>query len=124
MHHDDAGRLRNQIELLIEGQDDFPLADTLRIIPTPGHTKGHMVLLHRNKFLFTGDHIWWSENHDGLNSSKSFNWYSWEEQLKSVRKLLAYDFEWILPGHGRRAHASSDQMKKMIQQLLDFWKFK
>lgn len=118
MHGDDAGRLRNQIEVLIEGQDDVPLAKGFTIIPTPGHTKGHMVLLFRNKFLFTGDHIWWSEGYNGLNSSRSFNWYSWEQQLESVRKLLAYDFEWILPGHGRRAHASPDEMKKMIEVML------
>lgn len=118
MHRDDAGRLRNQIELLIEGQVAVPLANNFTIIPTPGHTKGHMVLLFRNKFLFTGDHIWWSEGYNGLNSSRSFNWYSWEQQLESVRILLAYDFEWILPGHGRRAHASPDEMKKMIEAML------
>jgi glyoxylase-like metal-dependent hydrolase (beta-lactamase superfamily II)/ferredoxin len=118
MHRDDAGRLRNQIELLIESQETFPLADNFTIIPTPGHTKGHMVLLFRNKFLFTGDHIWWSDRYNGLNSSQDFNWYSWEQQLDSVRKLLAYDFEWILPGHGRRAHTSADEMKKMIEVLL------
>ena len=119
MHRDDAGRLRNQIELLIEGQQPAPLGNDFLIIPTPGHTKGHMVLSHRNKFLFTGDHIWWSERYNGLNSSRDFNWYSWDEQLKSVEKLLSYDFEWILPGHGRRAHASKDEMKKMIQEILD-----
>ncbi|MCI0612983.1 MBL fold metallo-hydrolase, partial [bacterium] len=118
MHRDDAGRLRNQIELLIEGQDAVPLANNLIIVPTPGHTKGHMVLLFCNKFLFTGDHIWWSEGYNGLNSSRSFNWYSWEQQLESVRKLLAYDFEWILPGHGRRAHASPVEIKKMIEAML------
>jgi glyoxylase-like metal-dependent hydrolase (beta-lactamase superfamily II)/ferredoxin len=118
MHRDDAGRLRNQIELLIEGREAVPLRKNLIIIPTPGHTKGHMVLLYREKFLFTGDHIWWSDHYNGLNSSRTYNWYSWEKQLESVRKLLSYNFEWILPGHGRRAHASALELKKMIEAML------
>jgi len=28
----------------------------LLVIPTPGHTRGHVVFLYRKKFLFTGDH--------------------------------------------------------------------
>jgi len=118
MHRDDAGRLRNQIELLIEGEEAVPLGNDFIIIPTPGHTKGHMVLLYRNHFLFTGDHVWWSDRYSGLNSSKDLNWYSWPKQVESVRKLLMHDFEWILPGHGRRAHAPAPEMKKMIESML------
>ncbi len=118
MHQADAGRLSNQIERLINGFDPIEIASDLTIIPTPGHTKGHMVLLYRNKFLFTGDHVWRSERYEGLNSSQSLNWYSWPEQVKSLHKLLDYEFEWILPGHGRRAHASPTEMKKMLESLL------
>jgi glyoxylase-like metal-dependent hydrolase (beta-lactamase superfamily II)/ferredoxin len=119
MHQDDAGRLRNQIERLVQGKDSIQIDNDLTIIPTPGHTKGHMVLLHRNYFLFTGDHIWWSERYDGLNSSQNMNWYSWTEQVKSLRKLLNYEFEWILPGHGRRAHATAPEMKVMLETMLE-----
>ncbi len=119
MHKGDAGRLRTRIERLIEDQDPVQLGEDLTIIPTPGHTKGHMVLLYNNRFLFTGDHIWWSDRYEGLNSSQSMNWYSWSEQVKSVQKLLDYNFEWVLPGHGRRAHASANEMKSMIEAMLD-----
>jgi glyoxylase-like metal-dependent hydrolase (beta-lactamase superfamily II) len=119
MHRDDARRLRNEIELPIEGHDAVQIAKDLMIIPTPGHTKGHMVLLYNDRFLFTGDHIWWSERYEGLNSSQSMNWYSWTEQVKSLEKLLKYKFEWILPGHGRRARASAGEMRSMLETMLE-----
>lgn len=34
---------------------------------------------------------------------RRYNWYSVEQQLQSVHKLLQYDFLHVLPGHGRRA---------------------
>jgi ferredoxin len=51
MHAEDAGF---PVERLIEGRDPVRLADDLLILPTPGHTAGHQVLLHLDKHLFTG----------------------------------------------------------------------
>jgi hypothetical protein len=59
-----------------------------------------MVLLYRKKFLFTGDHLAWSPNRQTLIGFRSACWYSWTEQIKSMEKLLDYEFEWVLPVTG------------------------
>jgi glyoxylase-like metal-dependent hydrolase (beta-lactamase superfamily II) len=90
------------------------LAPDLLAIPTPGHTRDHSVLLHRN-FLFTGDHLWGKGT--GLHASRSVCWYSWEEQRRSVELLRAYEFDWILPGHGPRVHLPPPEMRRAIEAL-------
>ena len=59
-----------------------------------------MCLLSRETFLFTGDHLWWNPEVKRLSASRSFAWYSWTKQLRSLEKLLDFDFRWVLPGHG------------------------
>lgn len=117
-HKDDAGRLGSEIEVLLEGNDAFDLSGDLLVIPTPGHTRGHCVLLYRNKFLFTGDHIWWSDHYQGLHASRSVSWYSWPEQVRSVHRLLDFTFEWVLPGHGRRCHVPAPEMRQLLEECL------
>ncbi|HKQ99546.1 MAG TPA: ferredoxin, partial [Pyrinomonadaceae bacterium] len=56
MHKDD-GAARYGVERVIEGPQAVPLDDDFLVIPTPGHTRGHAVLLYRDKYLFTGDHL-------------------------------------------------------------------
>jgi glyoxylase-like metal-dependent hydrolase (beta-lactamase superfamily II) len=59
------------------------------------------------EFLFTGDHLWWNPDKGRLSASRSFNWHSWDQQLASLEKLLAFDFSWVLPGHGSIHQAES-----------------
>ena len=107
------------IEWQLEGGEAQPLGSALVAIPTPGHTRGHTVLLYRNEFLFTGDHLWWSPARNQLSASRSYCWYSWPEQIESMERLLAYSFEWVLPGHGRRHHASKDEMRQLLVQCVE-----
>ena len=67
------------------------------MIPVPGHTRGHAVLLYRDQFLFTGDHLAWSPQRKTLTAFRSACWYSWEEQTRSMEKLLHYDFDGCCP---------------------------
>lgn len=109
-------------EQILEGNDPFPLGKEFLVIPTPGHTRGHCVLLYREKFLFTGDHLWWSRNRKGLIGSKDYCWYSWPEQVESMERLANFKFEWILPGHGIRAHFTREQMQREMKSLLRWMK--
>jgi glyoxylase-like metal-dependent hydrolase (beta-lactamase superfamily II)/ferredoxin len=118
MHQDDAGRLRGKIEHLITGNHAVPFREDLLIVPTPGHTKGHLVLLYRNRFLFTGDHLWWSPNYNSLHASRGVCWYSWPDQVQSVKRLQNYNFEWVLPGHGRRANAPPEKMQEYLVECI------
>jgi len=110
IHRDDAVI---DAEVLLDG--DGNLGPGLRVIHLPGHTRGSCALLLDDKYLFTGDHLWaW----DGrLEMGRSVSWYSWTEQKKSLRKLLDYRFEWVLPGHGRSLHLPADQMHAAVVDL-------
>src|SRR3569832_1914335 len=74
MHADD-GALRLGVEQVITGEEARQLDDDLLVIPTPGHTRGHVVFLYRNKFLFTGDHLAWSPARQTLTAFRSVSWY-------------------------------------------------
>ena len=39
------------------------------------------------------------------------------EQIRSVARLKDYRFEWVLPGHGERAHFAADEMRLQMQRL-------
>jgi glyoxylase-like metal-dependent hydrolase (beta-lactamase superfamily II)/ferredoxin len=120
LHNDEIyGGLQN-IEIKIKGYEPFQLENDLLIIPVPGHTKGNTVLLYRNKFLFTGDHLAWSENLQHLYAFRGACWYSWPELYKSMQKLLNYSFEWVLPGHGRRFHSNTDTMHDQLNKCLEW----
>ena len=110
---------RDGIEIVITGDADTALASDLTIIPTPGHTAGHQSLLAGNKYLFTGDHLWWSRALGRLNASRTYCWHSWPQQLDSLPRLLSHSFEWVLPGHGQRHHApNAAAMRASLHALL------
>jgi len=96
----------------------FNAGEDFKIIPTPGHTKGHMVLLYKNKYLFTGDHLWWRRKRKQLGASQSVAWYSWREQTESMARLLNFDFEWVLPGHGERKNLPLGEMRRELEALV------
>jgi glyoxylase-like metal-dependent hydrolase (beta-lactamase superfamily II) len=121
MHAADAAR-RLGIERVVEGEEDLRLDGELVVIPTPGHTRGHMVLLYKNKFLFTGDHLAWSPARQTLTAFRSVNWYSWPEQTRSMEKLLRYDFSWVLPGHGRIHHDTCENMRNYLKHCIAWMK--
>jgi glyoxylase-like metal-dependent hydrolase (beta-lactamase superfamily II) len=105
-------------ERVIDGLRPVELAPGFVAIPTPGHTRGHCALLYRDEFLFSGDHVWWSRARHRLNASRDVCWYSWREQVESVRLLAEYQFEWVLPGHGERAHFGRAEMRREVERLI------
>ena len=106
-------------EIVLDGEHPVALFPEFLAIPTPGHTSGHCVLLYKNRFLFTGDHLWWSRVRGHLHASESVCWYDWDEQKNSVEKLLAYDFEWVLPGHGERITLPQKEMRRELIELVE-----
>lgn len=112
--HEAEGAGRLKIEQVTRGRDAARIADDLLVIPTPGHTRGHQVLLYRNHVLFTGDHLAWSPARRTLVAFRDFCWHSWTEQTESMENLLAHGFEWVLPGHGRMHHAPRDEMHEHL----------
>ena len=70
--------------------------------------------------LFTGDHLAWSETRGHLYAFRSACWYSWREQIESMKRLLDYRFEWVLPGHGRPVHLPADAMRTSLARCIDW----
>jgi glyoxylase-like metal-dependent hydrolase (beta-lactamase superfamily II) len=110
------------IERFVDGEEPIALADDLIVIPVPGHTRGSAALLYRERYLFTGDHLWWDEELGALDASRAVCWYSWAEQTRSMERLLDFRFEWVLPGHGRAHHAASpeamrDELGRLVARM-------
>lgn len=106
-------------EIVIEDFSSLEFLTDIRIIPTPGHTKGHMVLIYKDKFLFSGDHLYVSRKTGELAAHRKHCWYSWKEQTNSMKKLMDYQFEWILAGHGDRGRFEKDAVKKQLEKLIE-----
>src|SRR5438552_2363659 len=111
-----------ETEEMIDGQEQIQLDNDLLIQPAPGHTRGHIVLLYRDKYLFTGDHLAWSDSRRGLIAFRDVAWYSWPEQTKSMKRLLDLRFQWVLPGHGRRGHQSEELMHQKLKECIEWMK--
>ena len=119
LHARDVTSGTRDVERQLEGDEPVALAPDLLAIPTPGHTRGHAVLLYREKFLFTGDHLAWSERRGHLVGFRDACWYSWKEQICSMERLLDFSFEWVLPGHGERFHAESPAaMRRELERCV------
>jgi glyoxylase-like metal-dependent hydrolase (beta-lactamase superfamily II)/ferredoxin len=119
MHADD-GAARYGIERILEGRDPLRIDTDLLAIPVPGHTRGSMVLLYEETYLFTGDHLAWSPRRSTLIAFRDACWYSWSEQTRSMATLLPYQFEWVIPGHGRIHHASKPEMKGYLEECVEW----
>jgi glyoxylase-like metal-dependent hydrolase (beta-lactamase superfamily II)/ferredoxin len=105
-------------EVVLDGEEPIRLAPEFLAIPTPGHTEGHCVLLFRDRFLFTGDHLWWDRDAEALGASYRHCWYSWEKQTESMARLLPFSFEWVLPGHGQRVRLPAELMRAELDVLV------
>ena len=122
LHQDDIQPSTEDVEIKLSGQETIELTSDIQIIPVPGHSKGHTVLLYQNKFLFTGDHLAWSPYLQQLYAFRRFCWYSWSKQIESMAKLANYSFEWVLPGHGRRYHGTVADTEQQMRQCISWMK--
>ena len=107
-----------EAEIVLDGEKEVEIVPKFLVIPTPGHTRGHMVLLYNNRYLFSGDHLWWERRTKRLGASRRFCWYSWPKQIESMQALLDYAFEWVLPGHGQRIQLAPHVMREQITMLV------
>lgn len=104
-------------ERVIDGEDPIPFGQEFACIPVPGHTEGSMALLYRNRFLFSGDHLWWDRDLRRLGTPERLVRNAAQLE-RSVRKLLDHTFEWVLPGHGQRIRLPHRDMREAVAQLI------
>jgi glyoxylase-like metal-dependent hydrolase (beta-lactamase superfamily II)/ferredoxin len=123
IHERDADALGEPPERMLEGDEPTRLADDLLAIPTPGHTRGHAVLLFKGSDLFTGDHLAFSKRRGHLVGFRDACWYSWKEQIRSMERLLDFSFTRIFPGHGETFRADSPAaMHKEMERCVAWMK--
>ena len=117
IHRHEVETGTSNCEMIVEKEEKFNLYDDVRILFSPGHSRGHMLLLYKNKFLFSGDQLFYDHTSDKLFASKRLNWFSWQEQIASLNELIQYELEWIFPGHGGWCNKSPEQIKKEISNI-------
>lgn len=104
-------------EVVLRGEEPVELEPGFLVIPTPGHTRGHCVLLRRG-LLFSGDHLAWDRAAGRADAHREVCWYSWAEQTRSMEKLLAYDVRRVLPGHGQGFALEPAAMRAELAALV------
>ncbi len=102
----------------IKGREPTAIAEDLLAVPVPGHTKGSVVYLYGDRAAFTGDSLAVSHRDGDLTAFRDACWYSWPEQIKSLRRLLDYSFEWVFAGHGGSGHFPAAQMRLRLENLV------
>ena len=53
-----------------------------------------------------------------LSALKDYCWYSWEHQKRSLERLLQFQFEYVLAGHGGSISLPVDEMRDALQSML------
>lgn len=103
---------------LFRGLDAVTVAPGVVAVPVPGHTRGSVVYAVDDRWLFSGDSLAWSRDRQDLTAFRGACWYSWPEQTRSLTRLAdVVRFEWVLPGHGGRAHLPAAEMHRRLQAL-------
>ena len=117
IHRADAEAMPDA-EWIVDGSDVIPLTPQFDLIPVPGHTPGSSALLYDQRFLFTGDHLWWEPETRSLQAPRRLVWRS-RVMVLSLERLLDYRFEWVLPGHGDRIKLTPEDMRNHLRVLVD-----
>ena len=105
-------------------QPDHVLADgdvlqlgagvTLRALHTPGHASNHLCfLLEEEQLLFTGDHLMQGSTVVINPPDGDMAVY-----IRSLEKLLAFDLQWLAPGHGFLIDEPHTVVRKTIAHRL------
>ncbi len=79
--------------------EDHKIGD-ISVIPTPGHTPGHVCLLYKD-VLFAGDLVRTSKGQ--IEPMQSFINWDTDLSMESIRRVGDLPFKWICPAHGEPA---------------------
>jgi glyoxylase-like metal-dependent hydrolase (beta-lactamase superfamily II) len=103
---------------ILRGSETAALTPALLAIPAPGHTRGSVLYLLEQRFLFTGDSLYWSRKRRQLSAFRDACWYSWEEQARSLARLRGQRFSWVLAGHGNNCREEPAELQRQLDELL------
>jgi glyoxylase-like metal-dependent hydrolase (beta-lactamase superfamily II) len=89
----------------------------------PGHTRGSVVF-RRGDVLFTGDHLAARDDAGtrGLTAFRRACWYDWNEQTRSMERLVHLPVRHVLPGHGAPWHGDVAGYQAAMARLVAWMK--
>jgi glyoxylase-like metal-dependent hydrolase (beta-lactamase superfamily II) len=116
--HEDDARAAPYATDRLRGAEPTEIRKGLLAIPLPGHTQGSVAYLLEETYLFTGDSLAWSREREDLVAFRDACWYSWSEQKKSLARLAAHRFEWVLAGHGGSVKLPGAEMRTRLTALV------
>jgi glyoxylase-like metal-dependent hydrolase (beta-lactamase superfamily II)/ferredoxin len=117
IHEDDAGAAPCATDVL-RGDGPTEVRPGLVPVPVPGHTRGSVAFALEDRFLFTGDSLYWDATRGDLAAHRHATWYSWSVQARSLARLAdVCRFEWVLAGHGGRGCRPADEMHDRLAAL-------
>lgn len=117
IHEADRGAAPFATEIL-RGREATRIRPGLTAVPVPGHTRGSVVFLLEECYLYTGDSLAWDPERNDLEAFRDACWYSWEEQARSLERLADHSFEWILAGHGGSGRLPAPEMHERLLALV------
>ena len=120
MHRSEAHLVPCGTDLVFD--TDFHVEPGLWALHTPGHSPGSAcLLLHREglRVLFTGDHI--LRRRDQVPAPLRFPWtWDWEAQVTSARRLLEFDFDYLVPSHASKLKRGYfDDARRRLEAALE-----
>ena len=120
IHGDDASAAPFATDL-IHGVSPVSPADGVVAFPVPGHTRGSVLYVVDDEWLFSGDTLAWFHREGDLGAFRGATWYSWEALKESLARFVAspYRFSWIFPGHGKWHGASASEMHERLTALVE-----
>lgn len=104
-----------RVDLELEGGATFhTLAGPARVVPTPGHTPGHLsVFFPEARFLVAGDAL--TADEDGLQGPSPEMSEDMDVALESAGRLAELDVERILCYHGGFVEAGADRIAEVVR---------
>ena len=112
-----------KVEILLK--DEEFISDNVQVIHVEGHTPGSICLLVENEFLISGDCLIGRNEMnpqmglDELNPPVKMFCLDHTQAVKSLSKLLNYDFNAILTGHGDSILEKGKEKLEALLQKID-----
>jgi glyoxylase-like metal-dependent hydrolase (beta-lactamase superfamily II) len=89
---------------------------TFEVIHTPGHTDDHICLFERSRgWLFSGD-LFVADKIKYFDTTEDL-----AEQIRSLRKLAALDFEALFCSHNPKTDRGRERIQSKLQHFEDFY---
>lgn len=111
----DAAPTADQV---MRGREPIEIAEGVIAHPLIGHTEGNVVFVADDTYCFSGDSFYWSRTTQDIEVFDTVTWYSIREFAASLQRAVPrLKFEWLLPGHGSRAHLPAEEMAGRMRSL-------